>query len=79
MRIGDMDPGFDLAEARAALQPILAKLSKRERTIIEMRFFRSCTQAEIGKEIGVTQMQVSRLLTRLLARLRAELDLELAA
>jgi RNA polymerase sigma-B factor len=78
-RIGFTDEGFELAEARAALAPILARLSKRERTIVEMRFFRGCTQAEIGAEIGVTQMQVSRLLTRLLARLREELDVEVAA
>jgi RNA polymerase sigma-B factor len=78
-KLGVTDPGFDLAEARVALQPLLARLSKRERTIVEMRFFRGCTQAEIGKEIGVTQMQVSRLLSRLLARLRQELDLDLAA
>ncbi len=44
-----------------------------------MRFFRGCTQSEIGKEIGVTQMQVSRLLSRLLIRLRKEFDLELVA
>lgn len=78
-RLGFDDPGFDHAEARAALMPVLAKLSPRERKIVEMRFFRGCTQSEIGKEIGVTQMQVSRLLTRLLARLRKELDLELVA
>jgi RNA polymerase sigma-B factor len=78
-RLGFDEHGYDLAEVRAALQPMLRRLSKRERTIVEMRFFRGCTQAEIGKEIGVTQMQVSRLLTRLLARMRDELDLTLAA
>ena len=72
-RLGELDPGFDLAEARAMLAPLLAKLSRRERLIVEMRFFRGCTQAEIGREIGVSQMHVSRLLTRLVARLRDEL------
>lgn len=78
-RIGFTDPGFDHAEARAMLMPVLAGLTPRERKIVEMRFFRGCTQSEIGKEIGVTQMQVSRLLSRLLARLRDELDLEKVA
>jgi RNA polymerase sigma-B factor len=78
-RIGFTDPGFDHAEARAMLIPVLAGLTPRERKIVEMRFFRGCTQSEIGKEIGVTQMQVSRLLSRLLARLREELDLERVA
>ena len=78
-RIGFTDSGFDHAEARAMLTPVLAGLTPRERKIVEMRFFRGCTQSEIGKEIGVTQMQVSRLLSRLLARLRDELDLEKVA
>ena len=44
-----------------------------------MRFFGECTQAEIGDEIGVTQMQVSRLLSRLLSRLRERLEDESVA
>ena len=72
-RLGELDHGFDLAEARAMLAPLLDKLSRRERLIVEMRFFRGCTQAEIGAEIGVSQMHVSRLLSRLVARFREEL------
>lgn len=72
-RLGEVDAGFDLAEARAMLEPILSRLSRRERLIVEMRYFRGCTQAEIGKEIGVSQMHVSRLLSRLVARMRDEL------
>ena len=72
-RIGGLDPGFELAEARATLAPLLAKLSRRERLIVELRFFRGCTQAEIGREIGVSQMHVSRLITRLVARMREEI------
>jgi RNA polymerase sigma-B factor len=78
-RLGYSDEGFDLAEARAVLAPVLAKLSRREQLIVEMRFFRGCTQAQIGEAIGVTQMQVSRLLTRLMARMREELQVELVA
>jgi RNA polymerase sigma-B factor len=79
VRLGELDPGFDLADARATLAPLLAKLSRREQLIVEMRFLRGCTQAEIGEEIGVSQMHVSRLLARLVARLRDELKAELAA
>jgi RNA polymerase sigma-B factor len=78
-RLGQHDPGFDVAEARALLAPLLARLTARERKIVEMRFFRGCTQAEIGQEIGVTQMQVSRLLSRLIARMRNELSVAHAA
>jgi RNA polymerase sigma-B factor len=72
-RLGDDDHGFDVAEARAMLGPVLASLTPRERTIVELRFGRGCTQAEIGEVIGVTQMQVSRLLTKLMERMRTEL------
>jgi RNA polymerase sigma-B factor len=77
-RLGDLDPSFASAEARVVLGRILGGLSERDRKILEMRFFGGCTQAEIGAEIGVTQMQVSRLLARLLTRLRRRLETEAA-
>lgn len=73
-RLGGLDPGFASAEARVALKSVLTGITPRERRILEMRFFGDCTQAEIGAEVGVTQMQVSRLLSRLLARLRERLE-----
>jgi RNA polymerase sigma-B factor len=77
-RLGGLDPSFATAEARVVLARILADLSPRDRQILEMRFFGGCSQAEIGAEIGVTQMQVSRLLSRLLERLRRRLEAEAA-
>jgi RNA polymerase sigma-B factor len=71
-RLGEDDAGFDSAEARVALQPLLAHLDRRERIMLEMRFFQGATQAQIGEVLGITQMQVSRLLSALLARLRDE-------
>ena len=44
-----------------ALREALKTLSKRERDIINMRFFRGKTQMEIASEIGISQAQVSRL------------------
>ncbi|MBB6628982.1 sigma-70 family RNA polymerase sigma factor [Nocardioides sp. KIGAM211] len=73
-RLGGWDAAFGSAEARVALQPLLATLTERERKILEMRFVGGCTQAEIGAEVGVTQMQVSRLLARILTRLRRRLE-----
>jgi RNA polymerase sigma-B factor len=72
-RIGALDPSFSAAEARATLSALLRSLTPRERRILELRFFGDRTQAEIGADIGVTQMQVSRLLNRILARLRERL------
>jgi RNA polymerase sigma-B factor len=72
-KLGDADHGFDSAEARVALKPLLEHLDRRERIMLEMRFFKGATQSEIGEVLGITQMQVSRLLSALLARLRDEL------
>jgi RNA polymerase sigma-B factor len=70
---GDVDSGFGSAEARAVLAPLLARLTPRERLMLEMRFVRGATQKEIGETIGVTQMQVSRLLSDLMGRLREQI------
>ncbi len=72
-RLGGADPGYASAEARVVLKPLFADLDERERLILEMRFVRGCTQAEIGEAVGVTQMQVSRLLAGLLSRMRAQM------
>lgn len=72
-RLGEAEPGYSSAEARVMLRPLLRGLSERERRILELRFFEGRTQAEIGEEIGVTQMQVSRLLTGLFEKMRAQL------
>jgi RNA polymerase sigma-B factor len=72
-RLGEDDSGFQSAEARVALKPLLNHLDRRERIMLEMRFFKGSTQSEIGEVLGITQMQVSRLLSALLARLRDEL------
>jgi RNA polymerase sigma-B factor len=66
----DEDGSVGAAEARAVLSSALTCLSDRDRRILYLRFFRQRTQSEIAAEIGVTQMQVSRLLTRILDDLR---------
>jgi RNA polymerase sigma-B factor len=69
--LGSTESGYDRAEARAALRPLLSRISERERLVLELRFGQDLTQAEIGERIGVSQMQVSRLIRQALARLRA--------
>jgi RNA polymerase sigma-B factor len=72
-RQGDEDPSFHSCEARVMLAPMVGRLAERDQLILELRFFRGWSQQQIGEEIGVTQMQVSRLLTRILSDLRAAL------
>ncbi len=71
--LGDDDPGFAHAEALVALRPLCQRLSERDRRIIYLRFFHEWTQARIAQEFGVTQMQVSRLLSRILRDMRNQL------
>jgi RNA polymerase sigma-B factor len=59
-------------EARAVLAPALQRLPERDRRILFLRFFEERSQSQIGEELGVTQMQVSRLLERILRNLRAQ-------
>ncbi|NUR08723.1 MAG: sigma-70 family RNA polymerase sigma factor [Nocardioidaceae bacterium] len=71
---GEEDSGRDAAEARVVLAPVVRRLGERDRRILMLRFFKGWTQQEIADDIGVTQMQVSRLLSRILRQLRERLD-----
>jgi RNA polymerase sigma-B factor len=57
---------------RDALRRSLATLTERQRLIVHLRFVDELTQSEIGARIGVSQMQVSRILRGVLDRLRAD-------
>ncbi|MFJ8035722.1 RNA polymerase sigma factor SigF [Streptomyces sp. NPDC096032] len=68
--IGAEDRALGLVEDFHALAPLIAGLDERDRRILHMRFVDELTQAQIGEQLGVSQMHVSRLLARCLARLR---------
>jgi RNA polymerase sigma-B factor len=69
-RLGYEDTALEGVEYRESLKPLLAKLAPRERQIIMLRFFANMTQSQIGEQVGISQMHVSRLLTRTLSQLR---------
>jgi RNA polymerase sigma-B factor len=71
--LGGTDQSTPAAEARVMLAPVVRQLKPRDRRIVYLRFFEQRSQQEIADEIGVTQMQVSRLLARILRDLRREL------
>ena len=70
IELGQEDSGFGQLENRELLAHLLARLSERDRRIVELRFVDEMTQSEIAAEIGVSQMCVSRVLARTLGRLR---------
>jgi RNA polymerase sigma-B factor len=67
--LGSTDDGFERAEARAMLGPAVRHLPAREQRILRMRFVEDMTQSEIAARVGVSQMQISRLLRQSLDRL----------
>jgi len=69
--IGSEDERYELVELDATLGSVLACVPARERAILRMRFVEDLTQTDIAQRMGVSQMQVSRLLRRSLDQLRA--------
>ncbi|MEU8698941.1 RNA polymerase sigma factor SigF [Streptomyces sp. NPDC048680] len=74
--IGEADPGMETVENLHTLAPLLEQLDERERSIVRMRFGQEMTQSQIGAELGVSQMHVSRLLARIVKQLRAGMSVE---
>lgn len=69
-RLGESEAGFQRAEAVAMLATACRELKERDRRILYLRFFKDWTQEQIAADLGVTQMQVSRLLNRIMRNLR---------
>ncbi|WP_392667738.1 RNA polymerase sigma factor SigF [Streptomyces sp. LN785] len=74
--LGAPDPGMETVENLHTLAPLLVHLDARERRIIDMRFGQEMTQSQIGAELGISQMHVSRLLSRILRKLRSGMFVE---
>jgi RNA polymerase sigma-B factor len=69
-----LEPGYELGEDRATLAQGFRVLDDRERRLLRLAFFDGMSQAQIGREVGISQIHVSRLTRRALAKLRAEID-----
>lgn len=77
--VGAVDPAMAAAEDRYTINALVARLPAREQRIVLLRFVDELTQAEIASEVGLSQMQVSRVLARSLDSLRRWADTERAA
>ncbi|NKY86660.1 SigB/SigF/SigG family RNA polymerase sigma factor [Nocardia veterana] len=71
-RLAVSEPCYELMENAMTVRPLLEALPERDRTILVQRFFERKTQTEIAALHGVSQMQISRLLTRILTSLREQ-------
>ena len=72
---GDLDESYGLVEASMSLSAALGRLPHLERQALTLRLERDMKQTEIARELGCSQMQVSRLLRRAADRLRKLTDL----
>jgi RNA polymerase sigma-B factor len=69
--IGHDERGFAAAEDRATIEHVMRVITPREREVLRLRFAEDLTQEEIGERIGLSQMQVSRIIRQALGRLRS--------
>ena len=70
---GVLDGGFELGEQRAVLAAGFRMLSARERRLLHLRFFAGLSQPQIAREVGISQIHVSRRTRRALEKLRAHI------
>jgi RNA polymerase sigma-B factor len=71
--LGGVDAGFERAELLVSLAQVISLLSHRDQQILHLRFVSENTQQDIATVLGITQMQVSRLLANILRTLRLAL------
>ncbi len=71
--LGWIDDAFDRVEHRHALREAFGRLPEREQQILRMRFFDDLTQTQIAAHVGLSQMQVSRILRQTLDQVRGQI------
>lgn len=75
-RYATEDSDLAFTDDRIIIEEALASFSPRERDVIEMRFLKGMTQIEIAEKLGISQVQVSRLLRRTLKKIQDKIDSE---
>ena len=77
--IGADDPEMQRTEMRVLLDGAMEVLSPRDREVLRLRFEEDLTQTEISTRIGVSQMQISRIIRQSLVRLRMDIERDRAS
>ncbi|RAL22042.1 RNA polymerase sigma factor SigB [Thermoflavimicrobium daqui] len=76
--VGTEDRGYDQIDRKLLLEKVFHVLTEREREILQMTFFDHLSQKQVGEQLGISQMHVSRLQRRALKKLRQAIRMELA-
>ena len=71
--VGSRDPVLEATWQKAELEAALLLLEEREQTVLHLRFVQELSQSQVAQELGVSQMQVSRLQKRAIQKVRAYL------
>jgi RNA polymerase sigma-B factor len=77
-RLGAEDDELERVEDHELLERTMRSLPERERLLVHLRFSEDLSQSEIARQVGVSQMHVSRLLRRAVGRMRAAAGVEAA-
>src|SRR3954470_8510673 len=72
--LGGRDVELERAEMRVLLDDAMEVLSDRDREVLRLRFEMDLTQTEISEQIGVSQMQISRIIRQSIAKLRLDIE-----
>ena len=75
-RYASEDNELSFTDDRLVIEEALQSFSPREREVIELRFLKGMTQIEIAQQLGISQVQVSRLLRRTLKKIQDKIDPE---
>ena len=77
--IDKIDDGFSVDNMinKLALREMIKSLSSREKQVIIMRYYLDKTQSEIAKELGVSQVQVSRIENKVISDLKEKFEVEI--
>lgn len=75
-RYATEDSALNFTDDRLIIQEALKGFSPREREVIDLRFLQGMTQIEIAEQLGISQVQVSRLLRRTLKKIQDKIDPE---
>ncbi len=73
-KIADNKDEYNQLVDKIALNEIISHLEDREREVVMLRFYKEQTQAQVGKILGITQVQVSRIEKKVLDKMRLKLE-----
>ena len=73
-KISDNKDEYNNLVDKITLNEIINNLDEKEKKVVLLRFYKEQTQAQVGKILGITQVQVSRIEKRVLEKMRFKLE-----